>query len=512
MILKRKHKLLLASLATIVGTSSLVTLVNANTNIEKNDIKQEVLFYEIDDSHYNDHITNSENYKSKSLKQRPVRRFDIFFWNNKKFSLNEYWTIIKNQYLKDIKEEFVFELLEHINVISIAILKKENAQLFKEAINKFSKQTTDVKSIFFFNTNLSYNAFKDQRTGPRKSRYDVRPQQNLYNFMTAREYNGYNEANYNVVGLDYDTRGKHLDEYLKKSPVTIGLLEAKGVVRHDSAPFKWNNRFGNGVHWRDEPFYHEVSSDHADKVGEILVGIRGINQTAKLWSVQLDMFWNGYAGEINFFLSKNVNIINNSWSKEDERGYANYDYNAEYFDNIINSNPELINIKSAGNQFDGDFKDNGEYIPPYKYIAASSLSKNSIVVGAINTNQDQNKTTYSQISGNGNYVSVVAPGNSYAFTSDNKYLHSGTSFSAPVISALASMILQRNKNQFDRGHDSIIMKSALISGSKKPNYTNRVYTEETGFGIPQFLDVDQAVKKFILFCSIKKSKQWLKQT
>lgn len=32
-----------------------------------------------------------------------------------------------------------------------------------------------------------------------------------------------------------------------------------------------------------------------------------------------------------------------------------------------------------------------KYIPPYKYITGSSLSKNSIVVGAINTNQDQIK-------------------------------------------------------------------------------------------------------------------------
>lgn len=50
------------------------------------------------------------------------------------------------------------------------------------------------------------------------------------------------------------------------------------------------------------------------------------------------------------------------------------------------------------------------------------------------------------------------------------------------------------------------MKSALISGSKKPNYTNRVYAEETGFGIPQFLDVDQAVKNlYIILTQLRKT-------
>ncbi|KEZ22708.1 hypothetical protein [Ureaplasma diversum] len=57
MILKTKHKLLLASLATIIGTSSLITLVAANSKSEKRaELNKDVLFYEIKDDQHNDYI------------------------------------------------------------------------------------------------------------------------------------------------------------------------------------------------------------------------------------------------------------------------------------------------------------------------------------------------------------------------------------------------------------------------------------------------------------------------
>ncbi|ASU14520.1 hypothetical protein CIB43_00629 [Mesomycoplasma hyopneumoniae] len=67
------------------------------------------------------------------------------------------------------------------------------------------------------------------------------------------------------------------------------------------------------------------------------------------------------------------------------------------------------------------------------------LSRNSVVVGAIDF--DENKTSYSQIGNDLNYVSVVSPG-TYTFSEqspvkdrsgkiiDYSYQASGTSFSA----------------------------------------------------------------------------------
>lgn len=281
----------------------------------------------------------------------------------------------------------------------------------------------------------------------------------------------------------------------------MGILEANGVIDGWTTPFIWNNKYGNGARWRNEPFYNESWSNHANNVGEIIVGQKGINPTAKLWSVELNTEWNGMAGEMDFFLYWGVKIINNSWVFTDpanNKWMQKYNYYSKYVDELIQSNPEIINVFSAGNAFNGNKNEK-----PYKEIAGVQLSKNSIVVGAINHNYNQQKTDYSQIGNNINYVTAVTYGGNYNFSSWNTdetgFTDSGTSFSAPVITALSSMIVQRNKYYFDKEHDSIIMKSALISGSKKPNYTNEIYTAETGFGIPQFYSVDSAVKNLQYF-------------
>lgn len=171
-----------------------------------------------------------------------------------------------------------------------------------------------------------------------------------------------------------------------------------------------------------------------------------------------------------FFLYWGVKIINNSWSFTDPANnewMQKYNYYSRYVDELIQSNPEIINVFSAGNTFSGNKNEN-----PHKEIAGVALSKNSILVGAINYDNDQAKTDYSQIGNNINYVTAVAYGGTYNFSSWNNnedgFIDSVTSFSAPVITALSSMIVQRNKYYFDKGHDSIIMKSALIFGSKNP--------------------------------------------
>ncbi|WP_129621464.1 hypothetical protein [Mycoplasmopsis bovirhinis] len=106
---------------------------------------------------------------------------------------------------------------------------------------------------------------------------------------------------YNLVGLSKDIIFSHFKEYVNKKPIKVGILEAKGVINNDLSPFYWNKKYGNGAHWRNEFFYTESYSNHANNVGEILVGQKGINPTATLWSVELNTRWNGLAGEMNFF-------------------------------------------------------------------------------------------------------------------------------------------------------------------------------------------------------------------
>ncbi|MCU9939971.1 S8 family serine peptidase [Mycoplasmopsis felis] len=91
------------------------------------------------------------------------------------------------------------------------------------------------------------------------------------------------------------------------------------------------------------------------------------------------------------------------------------------------------------------------------------MSKNSIIVGALNKSMND-VSSYSQFGNDLNYISVVAPGE-FVFTDTKKgnYYNSelGTSYSTPVITAIASMLIQEYENIFKKGSDSIIFKSAF---------------------------------------------------
>ncbi|WAM00907.1 hypothetical protein NWE60_05790 [Mycoplasmopsis felis] len=76
----------------------------------------------------------------------------------------------------------------------------------------------------------------------------------------------------------------------------------------------------------------------------------GINRTSNLISVELNI-WNGLSGEFDFLLS-HTKIINNSWGEFYGSKYYNYNWISDYFDWIVQKNPEVINLISAGNDRD----------------------------------------------------------------------------------------------------------------------------------------------------------------
>lgn len=497
MIKKKLKAIISTSLVVVVSPFffSLSFLVNdgTNSNIQKNKRLEQKLV-EISDSNVVGDSINKQFSKTIGIK-----RFDIIFNGNNQIDLKSKLNTIANKYLKTKQEDLVFILGKYLKTISIAITNEQNYDSFKNALAQFANNDNDVASIYGFKSLYTYEDFVQKK----KNNIQVQATNNKkinkrYNqelaFDLRSDYS--NDYLYSLVGLNKSVKTQHFKDYIDAPLLKVGILESGGVANDSATPFQWNNKYGNGVHWRNELFYYESWSNHANNVAEIIVGQKGINPTLKLWSVQLDTFWNGMTGEMDFFLYSGVKIINNSWSFVDpkrNKWLQTYNSYSKYVDELIQSNPEIINFFSAGNVYDGNDKE-----LPYKDIAGVALSKNSIIVGAIDTNENQNKTSYSQIGNDINYVTAVAYGGNYNFSSWNEredgYYDSGTSFSTPVITALSSMIVQRNKYYFDKGHDSIIMKSALISGSKKPNYTNEIYTKETGFGIPQFFSVDQAVK------------------
>lgn len=86
-------------------------------------------------------------------------------------------------------------------------------------------------------------------------------------------------------------------------------------------------------------------------------------------------------------------------------------------------------------------------------------------------------SSYSQFGNDLNYISVVAPGE-FVFTDTKKgnYYNSelGTSYSTPVITAIASMLIQEYENIFKKGSDSIIFKSGFNSWFNKNRYKSQI--------------------------------------
>ncbi|VEU63260.1 S8 family serine peptidase [Mycoplasmopsis bovirhinis] len=385
---------------------------------------------------------------------------------------------------------------EFSGVLSIAYIKSiDNNKLNDLVLNFFKDNNIEYTNIYSFNTNTYYDNFKIQKENGKitKGQAYVSPRQDYSHF--EHEYD--NEWLFSFLGLDKKTRKEHFNNYIN-SKVNIGVLESGGVVETDSDAFTWNKKYGNGVSWRNELFYYESWSRHATQVAELIAGKKGINQTLGIISVELNLFWTGITGELNYLLG-HTNIVNNSWSL-DSTGLAWNRGLYNYLDNLIFNNPELINIFSAGNGFDKGKKE----------IDGVQLSKNSIIIGATDNYNLEKKSGYSQIGNNKNFISVVAPGGYYRFTDRNKYKDNngnwvtrgytniGTSFSAPVISTIAGMLKQKYKWHFDLGSDSIIFKSALISGSRRPKEIQSIYTPETGYGIPQYDKIQEAMRSLIV--------------
>ncbi|WP_371246110.1 S8 family serine peptidase [Mycoplasmopsis agassizii] len=112
-----------------------------------------------------------------------------------------------------------------------------------------------------------------------------------------------------------------------------------------------------------------------------------------------------------------------------------------------------------------------------KYIDSYSLSTNSIIVGALNETREIKARNLTEFSNNANYISLSTPDkfeSEYAklYLTENEKAKGegifaiGTSLSAPTIAAIASLLKVNYTKYFSMGKDSIIMKSALLSGSR----------------------------------------------
>ncbi|PAK20884.1 hypothetical protein CJJ23_04880, partial [Mycoplasmopsis agassizii] len=197
-----------------------------------------------------------------------------------------------------------------------------------------------------------------------------------------------------------------------------------------------------------------------------------------------------------------------------------------WLDNVINANPDVIFIQSAGNDGDvseaydkyGKPKDLGYNPELAKYTDSYKLSLNSIVVGALEETNPVIAQDYSEWSRKDNYITTSVPDKFIQQTvvevgqKTNQY---GTSYSAPSVTAMIAFLKNNYSDYFDKGADSLIAKSILISGSRN-NYSkffrlsnsvwsenHNVYTQKTGFGAANFSKIKESLEHLDYFVLAK---------
>ncbi|WP_322959918.1 S8 family serine peptidase [Mycoplasmopsis felis] len=412
-----------------------------------------------------------------------------FMIDSNNFDFDHFNKYIKQKLSYDIPSFYG----ENTRILSIGILRTDNSRNIINTVKEYSKlNNIKINKIYNFDLAYSYEDIKVQNNFQNIFKKTERFDGNYYD--TYGNYRN-NDKQYEKVGLDKKTLEEHWKKHNSTS-VTVGILDPN-VLDPDYPGFKWNIENGKKIEWRNHWLYSETFASHPNHIGEIIVGNEfGINRTSNLISVELST-WNGLSGEFDFLLS-HTKIINNSWGEFYGSKYYNYNWISDYFDWIVQKNPEVINLISAGNDRDDKI--------PTKEIESGKLSKNSIIVGALNKSMND-VSSYSQFGNDLNYISVVAPGK-FVFTDTKKgnYYNSelGTSYSTPVITAIASMLIQEYENIFKKGSDSIIFKSALIAGSTRIDTNHKLISNEYGAGIPNYKNIKKAIENMtvIKFSSI----------
>ncbi|WP_371246105.1 S8 family serine peptidase [Mycoplasmopsis agassizii] len=497
---------------------------------------------------------NTAKGKEKALINGANRLEIVFKASASKEKLNEYVNDLENI----IKNKFHYVYGEHTLTLSISFNDLEDFKSLFMIVTNFNMDINDILQIDVFETNLTVENWKlvnnsialdmdffdpmpwccrsyedmhppAKKTEPEKVYTPAPPPKPVYKRWDDednywRNYTEWNRERLQQIGFTEkiltEERAKARKSWFNGWKAHVGILEARGTIKKDAS-----------IYTSDDMFIDQGSVDlHANRVAEIIIGKQGINPYARLYSV-----WTGWAGirkGIENLVKKGVQIINNSWLFVDgteEIEEIEYNENANWLDNFINANPEIVFIKIAGNDGNrGDYYYNKKnekkrYKTPSniaKYIDSYSLSTNSIIVGALNETREIKARNLTEFSNNANYISLSTPDkfeSEYAklYLTENEKAKGegifaiGTSLSAPTIAAIASLLKVNYTKYFSMGKDSIIMKSALLSGSR--NYgsyhlkrsiwekNTNTYDQRIGFGRPDFSKIKESIEKLQYF-------------
>lgn len=262
------------------------------------------------------------------------------------------------------------------------------------------------------------------------------------------------------------------------SGIKIGMVEGSGMPNRQHDYFTTENIIY-------DPNVTMIESAHANQVAAIMVGkettvngvtYEGIAPDAKLYATYYDS--DDWRERVEWLLSQGVNVINMSARLLDGEN-GKYDEYALWTDHIA-INHSVHFVKSAGNSGEGD-----------KYITSPGMAYNVITVGSINDNNtisyaDDELSSFSSYNEqniyNNNKPDLVASGTGIS-TAASTVAVSGTSFSAPQVTAIIAQLCDRNPTLclYQDAMKAILM--AAISHSEHAYDSMSTEFEKYGAGV-----------------------------
>ena len=217
---------------------------------------------------------------------------------------------------------------------------------------------------------------------------------------------------------------------------------------------------------------------HATEVAGIMIGDSGVAPDASLYSACYNTsdLIGTFASAMNWLISQNVDIINMSAWVQNTGTYNTMD---RWIDAVAYMN-DILFVKSSGNSSVAE-----------NNVTSPGLAFNAITVGNITytgtsyveaMSYSRNTSSNYNIYGNNNQTNkpeLVTPGTNVNYTNEYNATVSGTSFSAPLVSGAAALLME---NKPSVKNDFRAIKAALFATARPMNnYTKKWYSNQNGW-------------------------------